>query len=44
MKIERIETHICNARMRNWVFVKIITNEPGLMVGEKEPLSGILEV
>lgn len=30
MKIERIETHICNARMRNWVFVKIITNEPGL--------------
>ncbi len=30
MKIERIETHVCNARMRNWVFVKVLTNEPGL--------------
>lgn len=30
MKIERIETHVCHARMRNWVFVKVLTNEPGL--------------
>jgi galactonate dehydratase len=30
MKIERIETHVCNARMRNWVFVKIITDKDGL--------------
>lgn len=30
MKIERIETHVCNARMRNWVFVKVITDQPGL--------------
>ncbi|MBT3859767.1 MAG: D-galactonate dehydratase [Gammaproteobacteria bacterium] len=30
MKIERIETHVCNARMRNWVFVKVLTDEPGL--------------
>ena len=30
MKIERIETHVCHARMRNWVFVKVITSEPGL--------------
>ncbi len=30
MKIERIETHICHARMRNWVFVKVLTSEPGL--------------
>jgi galactonate dehydratase len=30
MKIERIETLVCNARMRNWVFVKVITDQPGL--------------
>ena len=30
MKIVRIETHVCHARMRNWVFVKIITDQPGL--------------
>ena len=30
MKIDRIETHVCNARMRNWIFVKVITDEPGL--------------
>jgi len=30
MKIERIETHVCHARMRNWVFVKVITDQPGL--------------
>ena len=30
MKIKAIETHICHARMRNWVFVKVVTDEPGL--------------
>ena len=30
MKIERIETLVCHARMRNWVFVKVITDQPGL--------------
>ena len=31
MKITRIETLICNARMRNWVFVKVVTDQPGLI-------------
>jgi galactonate dehydratase len=30
LKITGIETHICNARMRNWIFVKVLTDEPGL--------------
>lgn len=30
MKIKSIETHVCHARMRNWVFVKVITDQPGL--------------
>ena len=30
MKILRIETRVCHARMRNWIFVKVITDEPGL--------------
>lgn len=30
MRIDRIETLICHARMRNWVFVKVITDQPGL--------------
>jgi galactonate dehydratase len=30
MKITAIETLVCNARMRNWVFVKVITDQPGL--------------
>jgi len=30
MKIKKIETLVCHARMRNWVFVKVITDEPGL--------------
>ncbi len=30
MKISGIETLVCNARMRNWIFVKVITDEPGL--------------
>jgi len=30
MKITAIETHVCLARMRNWIFVKVITDQPGL--------------
>ncbi|MGN6133554.1 MAG: hypothetical protein ACTHOU_03595, partial [Aureliella sp.] len=30
MRIERIETLVCHARMRNWVFVKVWTDQPGL--------------
>jgi len=30
MKITRIETRVCHARMRNWIFVKVITDQPGL--------------
>src|SRR5258705_5696937 len=31
MKIKRIQALVCHARMRNWVFVKVITNQPGLI-------------
>jgi galactonate dehydratase len=31
MKIESVQTVICNARMRNWIFVKIVTDQPGLV-------------
>lgn len=30
MKITSIETHVCHARMRNWIFVKVLTDEGGL--------------
>ncbi len=30
MKITAVETHVCSARMRNWIFVKVLTDEPGL--------------
>jgi galactonate dehydratase len=30
MKITRIETLVCHARMRNWIFVKVHTDQPGL--------------
>ena len=30
MKITAIETQVCNARMRNWIFVKVLTDQPGL--------------
>jgi galactonate dehydratase len=30
MKITKIETLVCNARMRNWIFVKVHTDQPGL--------------
>src|SRR5262249_10496720 len=30
MKITKIETLVCNARMRTWIFVKVLTDQPGL--------------
>ena len=30
MKITSITTRVCNAEMRNWVFVRVETDEPGL--------------
>lgn len=30
MKITAIKTHVCHARMRNWIFVKVLTDQPGL--------------
>jgi galactonate dehydratase len=30
MKITQIETLVCHARMRNWIFVKVHTDQPGL--------------
>lgn len=31
MKIVRIEMLVCHARMRNWVFVKVVTDQDGLV-------------
>lgn len=31
MKIVAIETMVCHARMRNWIFVKVTTDQPGLI-------------
>ena len=31
MRIKKIETLVCHARMRNWVFVKVTTDQPGLI-------------
>jgi galactonate dehydratase len=31
MKIREITTLVCHARMRNWVFVKVVTNQDGLI-------------
>jgi galactonate dehydratase len=30
MKITAVRTLVCNARMRNWIFVKVETDQPGL--------------
>ena len=30
MRITAVEAHVCNARMRNWIFVRVLTDEPGL--------------
>ena len=31
IRITAIETLVCHARMRNWIFVKVVTNQPGLV-------------
>ncbi|KAJ56483.1 2-oxo-3-deoxygalactonate 6-phosphate aldolase [Actibacterium mucosum KCTC 23349] len=31
MKITAITSHVCNAGMRNWIFVKVETDQPGLV-------------
>ncbi|MCA9151512.1 MAG: D-galactonate dehydratase, partial [Planctomycetales bacterium] len=31
MKITAIESLVCHARMRNWVFIKVVTDQPGLV-------------
>jgi len=31
MKITEIQTFVCHARMRNWIFVKVVTDQPGLI-------------
>ena len=30
MRITHIDVHVCHARMRNWVFVQVRTDQPGL--------------
>lgn len=30
MRITAVETLVCHARMRNWIFVKVLTDQPGL--------------
>lgn len=30
MKITDIQAFVCHARMRNWIFVKVVTDQPGL--------------
>src|ERR687890_646831 len=30
MKITKVETLVCHARMRNWIFVRVLTDQPGL--------------
>jgi galactonate dehydratase len=30
MKITQIDVHVCHARMRNWIFVKVLTDQDGL--------------
>jgi galactonate dehydratase len=31
MKITAIQALVCHARMRNWIFVKVLTDQPGLV-------------
>ena len=31
MKITDVQAIVCNARMRNWIFVKVVTDQPGLI-------------
>ena len=40
MKITAIKSFVCNARMRNWIFVKVETDQPGLSAGARRRSSG----
>ena len=40
MKITKIDTLVVNARMRNWVLVKVETDQPGYMAGAKRRSNG----
>jgi galactonate dehydratase len=31
MRITSVESIVCHARMRNWIFVKVVTDQPGLV-------------
>src|SRR5690606_31657230 len=31
MRIKSVESIVCHARMRNWIFVKVVTDQPGLV-------------
>jgi galactonate dehydratase len=31
VKITDVQAVVCNARMRNWIFVKVVTDQPGLI-------------
>ncbi|MFN0080049.1 MAG: hypothetical protein ACKVY0_26585 [Prosthecobacter sp.] len=41
MRITAIETLVCHARMRNWVFVKVVTDQPGLIGWGEATLDGL---
>jgi len=38
MKIIALETLVCHARTRNWIFVKVLTDQPGLFGWGEETL------
>ena len=44
MKITAVETLVCHARMRNWVFVKVQTDQPGLYGWGEELESNAISV
>ena len=41
MKIQRIETLVCHARMRNWVFVKVVTDGTTADLSCPDALTGV---
>ena len=43
MKITSITARICNAEMRNWIFVRVETDQPGL-IGWCEATRGYFSV
>ena len=45
MKITKIETFVCHARMRNWVFATVLTDQRGLFTTDRrrEPYAWKME-